>query len=107
MTNHATTPATKPATTTPPTTPPAIAPVFELLLDELVEDDAEVCGTIDGLALVEVGTIEAVPVTSGESLAVSGIHETCMFVDGTTHRQQAPRLKYSNCHQSTRSISSV
>ena len=63
-------PAIKAAPTTPPTTPPAIAPVFELLLeDELDEDAGEaVWGvTVDWLFLVEVGILEPLPVTSGES----------------------------------------
>jgi hypothetical protein len=78
MTNHARTPATAPAATTPPTTPPAIAPVFEWPLeveDELLEDDSELGVTTDGLALVEVGKIEAEPVISGESVKVLRMKE--------------------------------
>lgn len=61
----------------PPTTPPAIAPVFELPL----EDDgtgAAVLGVIvDWLARVELGTIEALPVTSGESVTEPRINKRC------------------------------
>jgi hypothetical protein len=72
-------------------TPPAIAPVFELPLeveDEPFEDDAVEGATTDGLALVEVGTIEAVPVISGESVTMLGMNEKLVFVGGTTHPQQ-------------------
>jgi len=51
----------------PPTTPPAIAPVFELLLEDDGEDVLDVM--MDWLLLVELGTTEALPVTSGESPA--------------------------------------
>ena len=73
MTNHATTAAIKAAATRPPTTPPAIAPAFELLLCEVEvglddePDTAELAETVDWETLVGEGTMEADPVTSGES----------------------------------------
>jgi hypothetical protein len=74
MTNHATTPPIKAAPMMPPTTPPAIAPAFELLLCAVeveaadVPDADELGVRVDWETLtVDVGTIEAVPVTSGES----------------------------------------
>ena len=57
----------------PPTAPTAIAPVFDLRL----EDDVGVVVTVDGLALVEVETRGAVPVTSGKSVAVLRMHGAC------------------------------
>jgi hypothetical protein len=76
MTNHATTPAINAAPMRPPTTPPAIAPAFDLLLCG-VEDGVEATVVLDADELgvkvdwdtlsVDVGTIETLPVTSGES----------------------------------------
>lgn len=65
---------------TPPTTPPAIAPVteppLEEELDEGVDVDVDAWGVkVDWLALVEEGTIEAVPVISGESVIGPRIHK--------------------------------
>ena len=51
----------------PPTMPPAIAPVFELGCRAEVEDDDALDVTNWEALVVEVGTMEAVPVTSGES----------------------------------------
>ena len=89
-TNHATTPVIKATPTMPPTMPPVIVPAFELLC-EVAVDDGLVCGVevdnellceveVDdeppdtpGITLdcktwvVDVGTTEDVPVTSGES----------------------------------------
>jgi len=71
--NHATTPAITATPTTPPTTPPAIALAFELVCEVGVEVDVDDEPDTDALdvdwaaVLVEVGTREAVPVTSGES----------------------------------------
>jgi hypothetical protein len=48
-------------------TPPAIAPEFELLLEALDGDDDEVAPGV-GKLLVELGTVKALPVTSGESV---------------------------------------
>jgi hypothetical protein len=80
MTNHATTPPIKAAPMMPPTTPPAIAPAFELLLCAVeveaadVPDADELGVRVDWETLtVDVGTIEAVPVTSGESPAASAV----------------------------------
>jgi len=61
----------------PPTTPPAIAPEFELLCGFEVEAAADVdelgvkvdWETVTG----DVGTIEALPVTSGESPAATAV----------------------------------
>ena len=69
--NHPTTPATKATATKPPTTPPATAPASELLCEVEVGDEPEPvtlgvmvdCET----PIVDVGTIETLPVTSGES----------------------------------------
>jgi hypothetical protein len=54
---------------TPPMTPPAIAPAFELLLDDDDDEEAgeDAPGVIVDWLLVELGTLEALPVTSGES----------------------------------------
>ncbi|SRR6266404_2808365 len=68
--NHATKPAMSAIPTTPPITPPAIAPVFELLL----EGDE---GVIVDWLLVELGTLKALPVTSGESVTGPIIHMRC------------------------------
>ena len=73
MTNHATTPATKATATTPPTTPPAMAPESELLCEVEVEVDDEPEPVTLGVRVdcetlfVDAGTIETLPVTSGES----------------------------------------
>ena len=77
ITNHATAPAIKAAPIKPPTTPPAIAPALELLCEAAVEDEDEATDVPDADELgvnvewetpaVDVGTIEAVPVTSGVS----------------------------------------
>jgi len=80
MTNHAATPAIKAAPTMPPTTPPAIAPALELLCE--VEGEAEAADEwdadelgvkVDWETLIDVGTMEADPVTSGESPAASAV----------------------------------
>jgi len=72
MANHATRPAINAAPKMPPTTPPAIAPPFELPLEDDDEEDADAgvdAGVrVDWLPLVKVGTMEALPVTSGESV---------------------------------------
>ena len=54
----------------PPMTPPAIAPAFELLLDDDDDDDAgeDGPGVIVDWLRVELGTLKALPVTSGESV---------------------------------------
>jgi len=71
--NHAATPAIKATPMRPPTTPPAIAPAFELPFEVEVEVDDEpdpdVVGVkVDWETLIDdVGTMEVVPVTSGES----------------------------------------
>jgi hypothetical protein len=57
----------------PPRTPTAIAPILILFL----EDDVEVGVPVDGFAVVEVETREAVPVTSGESVTFLRMHGTC------------------------------
>jgi len=64
----------------PPTTPPAIAPALELLCEVEVEDEAaddwdadELGVKVDWETVIEVGTMEAVPVTSGESPAASAV----------------------------------
>jgi hypothetical protein len=69
MTYHATTPAIKAAPTNAPTTPPAIAPEFELLWEVEVGDEPDpvVLGFRVDWEAVNIGTMEAVPVTSGES----------------------------------------
>jgi len=75
--NNATATALKAAPTRPPTTPPAIAPAFELLLCgvEVEVDDEPVLVApgvvVDSDAKIVVGTMEAVPVTSGESPVAS------------------------------------
>ena len=60
----------------PPTTPPAIAPVFELLWED--DDTGEV---ILGVVVVPPPTrlelTEALPVTSGESVAELRMHIRC------------------------------
>ena len=58
----------------PPTTPPAIAPVFELPL----EDDGTGEVGADWLLLVELGTKEALPVTSGGSVTEPRIRKECV-----------------------------
>jgi len=71
--NHATKPAIKAAPMIPPTTPPAIAPAFDLLLDDDDGDDKGIDtpeddpGVIVPCFLVELGMLETLPVTSGES----------------------------------------
>ena len=92
--NHDTMPAIKTATPIPPTTPPAIAPSFELPLEGEFDGDDDLgevaCGvTVDWSLLVEVGTTEAVPVTSGASVIGSNIRKFLGLVDKVTHRQQA------------------
>lgn len=59
----------------PPTTPPAIAPVFELPLED--DGTGEVGAIVDWLLLAEVGTKEAVPVTSGESVTKPRVRKGC------------------------------
>jgi len=69
MTNHATTPAIKAAPMKAPTTPPAIAPELELLWEVEVGDEPDpvVLGVMVDCETVDMGTMETVPVTSGES----------------------------------------
>ena len=76
----------------PPTTPPAIAPVFELLLEDDGEDVLD--AMMDWLLLVELGTTEALPVTSGESVTVKNAYRK-WFVDKSTYHQQAALLLHS------------
>jgi len=79
-TNHATAPIIAAAPMMPPITPPAIAPVFELLcgIEEAVDDEAADVPVV-GVKVewetetVDVGTMRAVPVTSGESPVVSAV----------------------------------
>ena len=66
MTNRAA-PAIKATMTMAPTTPPAIAPAFELLCGFEVGDELDPDGLEVDWVTVDVGTMEAVPVTSGES----------------------------------------
>jgi hypothetical protein len=77
--NHVIKPAIRATPTIPPTIPPTasptippvIAPAFELLFDDGDDDDdagEDVPGVIVGWLLVELGTLEALPVTSGESV---------------------------------------
>jgi hypothetical protein len=75
--NHATRPAIRATTATPPTTPPAIAPAFELLLND--EEDEVTPGVKVEWLIVELGTLEALPVTSGESVIepISTAHKGC------------------------------
>lgn len=62
--NQVTKPAIRATPITPPTTLPAITPVSEPPLEDVL-------GVIeDWPLLVEDGTIEALPVTSGKSVAV-------------------------------------
>jgi hypothetical protein len=83
--NHATKPAIKAAPMIPPTTPPAIAPAFDLLLDDDDGDDKGIDtpeddpGVIVPCFLVELGMLETLPVTSGESVIqpISTAHERC------------------------------
>ena len=70
MTNHTTTTVIKAAPTIPPTTPPAIAPAFELLCEVEVDDEPpDALGVVLDCEtfLVDEGTINDVPVTSGLS----------------------------------------
>lgn len=85
MANHDTMPLIKSATVMPPTTPPAIAPLFELLLG------GEFDGDDDTDEVVEVGVIEAVPVTSGASDIEPKIRKLWGLIGKVTHRQQAAR----------------
>lgn len=59
--------------TTPPTTPPAITAVSELPLEDATGEDV----LVDWVPLVELGTTEALPVTSGKSVPVPRIHKRC------------------------------
>ena len=72
--NHVTKPAIRATPTTPPMTPPAIAPAFELLLEDDGAGEDVLDEIIDWL-LVELGTLEALPVTSGESVTRPMIHK--------------------------------
>src|SRR6266403_586797 len=65
--NHATKPAMSATPTMPPTTPPAIAPAFELFLE----------GDEGVIVELELGTLKALPVTSGESVTGPIIHKRC------------------------------
>ena len=74
--NHVIKPAIRATPTIPPTIPPTasptippvIAPAFELLFDDGDDAGEDVPGVIVGWLLVELGTLEALPVTSGESV---------------------------------------
>jgi hypothetical protein len=84
----------KPAIRATPTTPPAIAPVFELPLDEDGTGDEVLGLTVDWLARVGLGTIEALPVTSGESVTEPRIRGS--LAKNTHHPQPAPLFHSSN-----------
>ena len=94
--NHATKPVITATPMTPPTTPPAIAPAFDLLFgnDDCAREDVSsavvddgACEDIPGVivnwllvvVLVELGTLEVLPVTSGESVIESDstVHKKC------------------------------
>lgn len=89
--NQVTKPAIRATPITPPITPPAITPVS----DPPLKDDLGV--TVDWPLLVEVGTIEALPVTSGDSVAAPKIHKRCGSVGKNTHgRRTAPAFRSRN-----------
>ena len=77
ITNHATAPEIRAAPMRPPTMPPTIVPAFELLCEAMVEvkDKATDVPDTDELGIkvewetpaVDMGTIEAVPVSLGRS----------------------------------------
>jgi hypothetical protein len=96
--NHATKPAIRATPATPPATPPAIAPAFELLLDD---DNAgeDVPGVIVERLLVELGTLEALPVTSGESVIepISTVHKRCgsLALGTNTYRRHFAPMMHS------------
>ena len=120
-TNHATTPVIKATPTMPPTMPPVIAPAFELFC-EVAVDDGLVCGVeVDNELLcevevddeppdtlgvmldcetwlVDVGTNEDVPVTSGRSTRQVNI---CACTENKGHQSHllwlAPHRRPS-CH---------
>jgi hypothetical protein len=77
--NLATKPAIRATPITPPTIPPAIAPAFELLLDDDDDTPEGVPGVIVACFLVGLGILEALPVTSGESVIqpISTAHKRC------------------------------
>jgi hypothetical protein len=74
-----------------------MAPAFELLFDD--EDDAgeDVPGVIVEWLLVELGTLEALPVTSGESMIepISTVHKRCGSWAQNTHRRHFAPMSHS------------
>ena len=100
--NQKTMPAIKAATARPPTTPPAILPAFELLLDDGSDeegdmDESGIGEIVDWSFLVEVGTMGAPLVTSGESVTGPSMRKRLGFAGKVTHRQRAvPPLNPSN-----------
>lgn len=105
MTNHATAPIIAAAPTRPPITPPAIAPAFELLcgVEEAVDDEAadvRVAGVkVDWETLTaDVGTMRAVPVTSGESRPGVGVNTCGIQRSRVSHLLWHSPLKCSSRH---------
>ena len=99
--NHPTTPAIKAAPTIPPTTPPAIAPEFrvELLCEVEVGNGLDPDGLkVDWETLdVDVGTMEAVPVTSGESRQDK---YSCVYRKRVSYLLWLAHPRGSSCHRS-------
>ena len=90
----------------PPTTPPAIAPEVELLCEVGVgvgvddELDPPLGVKVDWETVTaDVGTMETVPVTSGESR-----HDKCLCVQDTavSYLLRFAPSRYSSCHRSVR-----
>ena len=104
MMYHNMRPAIKAAPTMPPTMPLTISPASELSSSDDESDEDDNMGEGDGVAVdllspVEVGTMEALPVTSGESETELSIQETFGFFDKATHCQQAAPPLNSRYHQ--------
>lgn len=103
MTNHATIPAIEAAATKPPTTPPAIAPELELLWDVEVgeEPDPDALGVRVDCETVDTGTMETVPVTSGESRRQCKIKiSACVQSRRISHLLRLPPPRCSSCYRS-------
>jgi hypothetical protein len=76
-----------------------MAPAFELLLGDDDNDDAgeDEPGVIVDCLLVELGTLEALPVTSGESVIESIVQYIKLWFVGTnTHRRHFAPMMYSS-----------
>ena len=94
--NHNIMPVIKTIAPTPPIMPPAIAPLFELpsmgKFDGDDDTDGVVCGVtvdVDWSLLVEDGTTEAVPATSGTSVMEPKIRKLRGLHGKVTYHQQA------------------